>query len=123
MPTITSDKIFGAFAILFTGAAVYHFIGVFISINDLPLWRQIAFIPIDLIIAYGLLKRPPYFIYVFVIFLAQQYYTHGFKLMEEWNNYKKIDYLSLLVLCALPFILFFLLKENASSKTKRITSI
>lgn len=111
-----SDRIFFVFAVLFAGAAIYHFIAVFITINDLPLSRQFIFILIDLAIAYGLLKRPKYFIYVFIILLVQQYYTHGFKLMEEWNNFKKIDYVSLLVLCVLPFILFFLLKDYHQKK-------
>ena len=84
----------------------------FFKVNTSPLWRNILFIVINLLVAYGLLKRPSYFLYVFVLLMIQQFYSHGSDLVNLWNIQHKIDWMSLLVIVILPVILIFLILDK-----------
>jgi hypothetical protein len=69
--------LFWLFASFMGIAAAYHFVGIFGNLNEDPPWRHALFVILDLGFAYGLLVRPPYFSWLFLAFLIQQYYTHG----------------------------------------------
>lgn len=92
-------------------AAAYHFIGLFYPVNSAPLWRHLLFIFIDSLCAYGLMKRPNYFVYFFFLFLVQQFYTHGGRLLNQWNDHHTIDWISILVLLFMPTVFVNLILE------------
>jgi hypothetical protein len=87
-------------------AATYHFVGLFVKVNEASPWRHAAFVGIDLFFAYGLLRRPKYFVFLFLAFLVQQYYSHGARLINGWVEKEKVDGISLLVLVILPIVFF-----------------
>jgi uncharacterized membrane protein YphA (DoxX/SURF4 family) len=67
---------------------------------------------INLLVAYGLLKRPSYFLYLFILLMIQQFYSHGSDLVNLWNIQHKIDWMSLLVIVIFPVILIFLILDK-----------
>jgi hypothetical protein len=109
--------IFFAFAILSIMAAIYHLIGIFYKINDSPIWRHSLFVIINLFCVFGFIKRPRYFIYIYVVLIIQQYYSHGQHLIKLWDLEHKIHWISLFVLILLPIGLICLLTDY---KTNRI---
>jgi len=106
------NKIFIVFAVFFAVSAIYHLVALFFKINTSPLWRNLLFIVINLLVAYGLLKRPAYFIYLFILLMLQQFYSHGSDLVNLWNLQHKLDWMSLLVFIILPVIFVFLLLDK-----------
>jgi len=113
--TKTRSNLFVMFVVLFFLAAIYHFVGIFYKVNDAPVWKHLLFVEIDLFCAYGILRRPKYFAYLFALFLLQQYYSHGTYLINMWNEKKQVHLISLFVLFVLPFALICLIEGN---KTK-----
>ncbi len=78
--------------------------------------RNILFVIINFICVYGMLKRPAWFIYCFLLLLVQQFYSHGSGLIDGWNEIGKMDWLSLIVVLILPVIMFFLVKDLKDKK-------
>ena len=105
-------KIFIVFAVFFFVSAIYHLAALFFEINSSPLWRNVLFVGINLFVAYFLLRRPRWFIYLFVLLMLQQLYSHGSDLIDLWNAQHKVDWLSLAVLLMLPAIFIFLLLDR-----------
>ena len=104
--------LFKAFAVLFLLTAIYHAAGLFIKINESPIWRHLLFVGINLFCVYGFLKRPKYFVYLFVLLLIQQYYSHGTDLVHLWNDQKQIDWISFFDLLILPIVLICLVEDS-----------
>lgn len=117
-----SNRLFVVFASFLGVAAAYHFIGMFGKVNNDPPWRHALFVGIDLLFAYGLLRRPPYFSWLFLAFLVQQYYTHGGKLLHRWEQQRTVDWISLVVLVTLP-VVFFSLRKEAKGKREAAAAI
>lgn len=105
--------------LVFLAAAIYHFIAMFVHLNDLPLWRQILFVCVDLFFALAINYLPGYFLFLFVFLLLEQLYSHGNHLINVWVEKKEIDWLSVLVILFLPFVFFFLFfDETFNNKTR-----
>lgn len=104
--------IFIVFAVFFILSAVYHLVAVFARVNDSPVWRNLLFTGINLFVAWCLLKRPPWFIYLFAVLLIQQIYSHGSDFLTLWNAQHKIDWMSLGVVLIMPVIFVFLLLDK-----------
>ena len=116
------DWTFRVFASFLVVAAAYHLLGIFVKINDDPPWRHALFVGVDLLFAYGLLKRPPYFSWLFLLFLGQQYFTHGGKLLRRWEQQGTVDWISLVVLVLLPVVFYFLRKDAQAQRTPSLPS-
>jgi len=105
--------LFRYFAAVFGIAVLFHIGGMFCHFNGCPWWRHLIFVGVDLFIVYGILKRPQYFIYIFMVFLMQQYYSHGSALVHLWKVQQRVDWISLLVIVYLPIVLAFLIVDMA----------
>jgi hypothetical protein len=112
-----SDRLFRLFAAFWGIAALYHFVGTFLPINQDPVWRHALFTGINLLFGYGLLKRPRYFTSAFLIFMVQQFGSHGNKILARWQQEGRLDLISLLVLLILPLVYYFLWKERKIKKS------
>jgi predicted membrane protein len=108
----TFNTLFVIFAILAALPVIYHCIGIFIKINSSPVWRHILFIIIGIISIYGLLKRPGWFVWFFLVLTIQQLYSHGGDLLWHWNHEQRVDWISIAVLIFMPGVLFFLFLEK-----------
>jgi hypothetical protein len=104
---------FFIFAAFFIISAGYHLVALFIKINDSPAWRNLLFVVINLFVAYCLIKRFRWFIFVFVLLMIQQFCSHGSDLLNLWHSQHVIDWMSLLVLLILPTIFVFLLLDRS----------
>jgi hypothetical protein len=111
----TRSIVFKAFALLFCFTAIYHLVGAFVKINELPVWRHLLFAGINLFCVYGFLKRPKYFIYLLALLMVQQYYSHGTTLIQLWNEKKEIDWISVFDLLILPIALICLIKDRKAT--------
>src|SRR5688572_17526339 len=108
------NEIFLLLAGLILVAAVYHFLGIFYKIDQLPLWRHAIFLLANIFCVYGLIKRPGYFVVFFIVFTCQQYYSHIQQLWEVWEGKHMIHWNSALVLAILPPALAFLIADYFS---------
>lgn len=108
--------LFYTVALFFFIAAIYHAVGIFYKVNDVPVWRHALFVAINLFCVYGLLKRPRYFLYFFCVLIIQQYLSHGSQLINLWYMEHRIDWISLAVLVLLPIGLLGLLDDFKANK-------
>ena len=113
--TKTRQVYFKLFAVFCFITAIYHLVGIFYKLNDAPPLRHLLFVGINLFCAYGILKRPWYFVYLFAVLLVQQYYSHGGSIISMWAEKKQVDWLSVAVLIALSIGMVCLL-EDAKGK-------
>ncbi len=107
-----SETPFRIFALFFIAAAVYHFAGLFYPVNSAPVWRHGLFVVINLLFAWGMLKRPAWFIYVFFVLLLQQLYGHGSALLNHWHQTQHLAWIDLAVVIATPVMFTLLLWEH-----------
>ena len=107
--------------VIFLVAAIYHFVALFVHLNDLPLWRQTLFVFVDLFFALAINYLPGYFLFLFVLLLIEQLYSHGNRLINIWVERKEIDWLSLLVLLFLPLVFFFLFFDETFNRKREQT--
>jgi len=105
--------IFIIFGVFFVISAGYHLVALFVKINDSPLWRNLLFVGINLFVAYCLTQRFPWFIYLFILLMIQQFYSHGSDLINLWHTQHKIDWMSFFVLLILPVIFVFLILDRS----------
>jgi hypothetical protein len=98
---------------LFIGA--YHVVGIFYPINSSPPLRHGVFVGVCLICAYGFIKRSKFFIYFFSALLVQQFISHGGSLITQWFDYRELDWISLLILIFMPFVLINLFIDLKAS--------
>lgn len=107
--------------VIFLVAAIYHLVALFVHLNDLPLWRQTLFVFVDLFFALAINYLPGYFLFLFVLLLIEQLYSHGNRLINIWVERKEIDWLSLLVLLFLPLVFFFLFFDGTFNRKREQT--
>jgi hypothetical protein len=94
-------KVVSVFSILI---AAYHFVGIFYQINQS-----------------GFVKRPKYFVYIFLVLTVQQFYSHGSYFFSQWFDYNKVDWISLFLLVFLPIIFFNLILDLIGGKINKST--
>jgi hypothetical protein len=113
------DMIFAGSAVLFIGAGLYHLYGLIASMADPGLAAfHAAFVVIDPITAYLLLRRPDWFPYAFAVLTVQQIYSHGMEALTLWRAASAIDYVSLFIIVFMPS-LFVLIVYDAALKRSR----
>lgn len=109
--TKTRSNLFVVFAVVLFLTAIYHLLGIFYKVNDSPVWRNLLFAGIDFFCVYGALKRPKYFVYMVVLFIVQQYYSHGTYLINMWNEKKQIHWISVFDLLLCPIAMICLIED------------
>ena len=112
----TRSILFILFAIVLISAAIYHLLRLIYKADDVPAWRHLLFVGIDLFCAYGALQRPKYFVYFIALFFMQQYYTHGTYLLHYWLEKKQIHWISVFDLLLLPIGLTCLIEDCRMKK-------
>ena len=106
--------IFLTFSLLAFVAATYHFIGLFDQVGKIPAWRHSLFVFIDLIAAYGFVKRPRWFIVFLVTLTLQQWYSHGLYALNLWQNEHMIHWISIAIIILLPLAVILLIIDQRS---------
>src|SRR6185503_11326142 len=98
--------IFVVAAVLFIGAALFHLYGLVTSTGDMGLAAfHAAFVVIDPLTAFLLLRRPDWFPYAFAVLTVQQIYSHGMDALNAWRNAASIDIVSLFIIVFMPVLL------------------
>jgi hypothetical protein len=99
-------------------AAVYHavaLIGTCFGVAASSPQRHALFIGINLALALGVWYRPRWFVWLFALLCAQQFYSHGRRAID-WASAGRVDWISLLVLVALPIAFFMLLRDSRGNR-------
>jgi hypothetical protein len=104
--------IFQVYAALSLLAGGFHLIGIFYPINSSPTWRHALFVGINLFCAYGFLKRPRFFVYLFFLLLLQQIYSHGGNVITIWNQQHLISWVDVSVVLFMLFAFVLLVIDK-----------
>jgi hypothetical protein len=113
------EMIFAASAALFIGAGLYHLYGLIASLADPELAAfHAAFVVIDPITAYLLLRRPDWFPYAFAVLTVQQIYSHGMEALTAWRASAVIDFVSLFIILLMPSLLVLLVYDAVTRKSR-----
>ena len=81
-----------------------------------PAWRHAVFVAINTILLYAFLKRPNWFIWFFALLTIQQLYSHGGYAISLWKRQQELDWISVIVVLAMPLLLLLLLWERKLKK-------
>jgi hypothetical protein len=113
------EIIFAASAVLFLGAGAYHLYGLIASLADPGLAAfHAAFVVIDPVVAFLLLRRPDWFPYAFAALTIQQIYSHGAEAVTAWREMSMVDYVSLLIIVFMPSLLVLLVYDALLRKSR-----
>lgn len=113
------ETVFAVSAVLFIVAGLYHLHGALRSMADPALATfHAAFVVIDPVTAFLLLRRPDWFRYAFAVFTLQQIYSHGLQAWTAWRAASEVDYVSLVVIVLMPSLLALLICDGAMRKTR-----
>ena len=100
------EVVFLGSAVLFIGAGLYHLYGLIAAMADPNLAAfHAAFVVIDPVTAYLLLRRPDWFPYAFAVLTVEQIYSHGMEAIAAWRATLAIDYVSLFIVIFMPSLL------------------
>ena len=113
------DMVFLGSAILFIGAGLYHLYGLIASLADPNLAAfHAAFVVIDPVTAYLLLRRPDWFPYAFAALTVQQIYSHGMEALAAWRATSAVDYVSLFIIVFMPCLLVLVVYDALLKKSR-----
>jgi hypothetical protein len=104
---------FRAFALGCAWAAIFHTLCIFDGSLEprLPLWEHVVFVPANLVLLVGCLRRPPWFVAFFALYTLQQLYSHGTLGWCAWRQ-GILDWRSLIVVIMMPLTLALLIYER-----------
>ncbi len=118
---VNRDIVFAVSAVLFIGAGAYHLYGLIASLADPRLAAfHAAFVVIDPVTAYFLVRRPDWFPYAFALLTVQQIYSHGIEALAAWRVMSAIDYISLFILVLMPSLLVLLVYDALCKRGRTI---
>jgi uncharacterized membrane protein HdeD (DUF308 family) len=111
---MSRQALFRMIAILFVAAAIYHAAAFFqLELSDGGVhWRHAAFIAIDLLCAWYLLRRPWWFVWAFGLLTLETLCGHGAHAWMWWHTERRLDWLSFAVLIAVPLTLVLLIRDR-----------
>jgi len=113
------ETVFVGSAVLFIGAGLYHLYGLIASLADPQLAAfHAAFVVIDPVTAYLLLRRPDWFTYAFAVLTVQQIYSHGMEALVAWQAASAIDYVSLLIVVFMPSLFVLIIYDALLRKSR-----
>lgn len=109
-----SDVIIKYSWIAFAAAAFYHLLAIIFGLNNSTGWHNCLFVVINLWCAIEVRRARKYFVILFTILYIQQLISHGASILRSMNE-NKMDWLSILVLCALT-VMYVAVVVSASAK-------
>ena len=110
---MSRESLFRILAVLFVGAAVYHAVAFFHPAfsNGGAHWRHAFFYATDILCAWYILRRPPWFVLAFSLLTIQQLCSHGAHAWMLWRAEGRLDWLSFAVLIVVPCTLALLMRD------------
>jgi hypothetical protein len=116
MPTASNDssRIFLWLAPAFACAAVFHAAAcVWPSIAEpVPRWYHALFVGVNVLLGVGVVRRPPWFVFVFAVYTVQQYLEHGVRGVRVWMEEDRLDWASLASVVFVPIVLALLVRDR-----------
>jgi hypothetical protein len=113
--------IFRFIAPAFVAGGIFHLVG-FIRpdlVEPVPQWYHFLFVLVNLALAAMVLRRPRWFIPVFVLYMVQQYVEHLPRLIDLWREQHRFDWAGFAALVFVPFVFALLLRD---ARTRRLAA-
>ena len=114
-PARSRHRILAGIAACFAAVSIYHAAAIIwrgIDPSSSPL-RHALFVVIDLAVSVGLWLRPKGTFWVFAALSIQQLCSHGFALWRAWSLEHRVDWASVLVVAAVPWVSYLLYSDAA----------
>jgi hypothetical protein len=94
-------------AVIFAAGSLFHIGRIFFPkpSDPTPDWRHALFAVIDAAVAVGLIRRPPWFVWVFLPLTIHQLGSHGSAAWLLWSEHRGIDMISIGVIVIMPLVL------------------
>ena len=109
------DWIYGAGALAFVAAAIYHVVATLIPSfgavaypSGYPVWRHVLFIAINVSMAWLLFGGVRWVIWPIALLTVQIYYGHGRHAWVVWRDEARIEWIDLLAAFGATLLLVFL---------------
>ena len=113
------EVLFRTSAVLFLGAALFHLYEQLLSGGDPKLMAfHGAFVVIDPLTAFFLLRRPNWFSYAFAVLTVQQIYSHGMDALTTWREDSRVDFVSLFIIVFMPALLALIIYDAVKRKSE-----
>jgi hypothetical protein len=102
--SVVARRVFGVLAAGFVAASLFHAVAIGWPqvAEPSPAWRHGLFVGINLAVAAGLMFRPRWFVFVFLLLTGQQLLSHGVQGWRVWQHEGRLDWASVVVVLALP---------------------
>jgi hypothetical protein len=116
LPARLRHRILAGFAVCLVVVSAYHAAAIVwrdIHPSSSPL-RHGLFVVIDLGMAVGLWLRPKGIFWVFAALSIQQLHSHGHRLWRVWSLEHQVDWASVLVVTAVPWVCYLLYEKPQS---------
>ena len=117
-PASLRDRFYQLVALGSLGAATFHGLsaaGVLVG-DGSPTWRHLLFAGIDTLGAWLLLRRPRWLVFPMALLTAQQFQSHGSRIVTWWNRDRSLDWISIILLIALSATVALLWRERADAR-------
>jgi hypothetical protein len=118
-PSPDSSRVFRWLAPAFVCAAVFHAAAcVRPSIAEpVPRWYHALFVVVNVLLAVGVVRRPPWFAFVFAIYAVQQFAEHGVRGVRVCMEEHRLDWASLASVVFVPIVLALLVRDRLRART------
>jgi hypothetical protein len=103
-------------AALSGATAIFHVVALFVSVNDVPLWRHALFIGVNVLCVLGFVKRPRAFVWLFGALVVQQLWSHGGDVVTTWTFAHRIDAMGVGVCLVMPALWVLLLVDARAQR-------
>ena len=100
--------IFYFVAALSAFTAIFHAVGIFVHLDNSPVWRHALFCGLSIAGVPVFLKRPSWLIYPMIILTLQQLNSHGTYLWLKYTVEHSIHWLSVADIILLPVITYLI---------------
>lgn len=111
---LDSARQFQVCATVFLIAALYHLAAAaapWLGIRGTQ-WRHVLFVGIDATFAWLLLRRPWWLALPFALLTVHSLRSHGQGAWDQWQMARRVDWISIGVVVALPLILALLVRDG-----------
>jgi len=85
-----------------------------------PTWRHVAFIVIDMSLAWLLLRRPRWLVWAFAALTLQILSSHGVGAWAMWTAQHRIDWISVAISIAAPVVLLLLFMDRRDRRMESV---
>ena len=115
------SRLFRLFAVAFAAAGLFHATAFFHPeiAEAVPRYWHALFVFVNAGLVVGVLKRPPWFPFVYALYTLQQWIEHGVRGMDVWQSEHRLDWASVVSVVFVPIVLVLLIADARQARAER----